>query len=428
MGRLRIASDSAGLVTCFLLNELIAWKARQHGSEASGDSSGQPPSDTSKGRWNTLLQYSEKISHGPWTVIALGCLIGVSSVSTVFGYSWDSVWFPTVAKLNTILKNFYLAIAGLLHSWAAFHFLTQNVRRYSTMLGLYRGANHRMARLLNTLEEQISQKAAPLNNRRRFVPSRTSWSNLVSKPSTKILNGCKCIGQRRLLRSCQLGRAPTLKTHLVTSCSRCSRFGYSRLRRTSETQCNIRRRKCIASHNSGVSSPLTWWQRLPDTTETPIIRLTEQETRRMSTPVVFISAATIDLSTWRAHLHTAFSRAGFRVRTQDESLSSATGNVKRLLIDTIAESDCVIHLAGLGYGSHAQSPFPEAPEFQCSWTQFEYYQAHAMGKKVIAFACAPSLSADGFVEKGDPSERAHKAQLQLRHRSGSFLASLKVLR
>jgi len=105
----------AGLITCFLLNELIAWKARQHGSEASGDSSGQPPSDTSKGLWNTLLQYSEKISHGPWTVIALGCLIGVSSVSAVFGYSWDFVWFPTAAKLNTIPNSFSLAHAKLMN-------------------------------------------------------------------------------------------------------------------------------------------------------------------------------------------------------------------------------------------------------------------------------------------------------------------------
>lgn len=144
----------------------------------------------------------------------------------------------------------------------------------------------------------------------------------------------------------------------------------------------------------------------------------------MNSPVVFISAASIDLAEWRNHLHTAFSRAGFRVRTQDESLGSAPGNVRRLLMDTIAESDCVIHLAGLGYGSHAQAPFPEAPEFQCSWTQFEYYHAHATGKDVIAFACAPSLSVSGFRETGDEAERKLKARLQWSHRdrvvSGKF--------
>jgi hypothetical protein len=144
----------------------------------------------------------------------------------------------------------------------------------------------------------------------------------------------------------------------------------------------------------------------------------------MNTPVVFISAATIDLTPWRTHLHTAFSRAGFRVLTQDKSLASAPGNVKRLLIDTIAECDCVIHLAGLGYGSHAQSPFPDKPAFQCSWTQFEYYHSHAVGKNVIAFVCAPTLSTDNFTETGDETERALKAALQLRHRervlSGEF--------
>ena len=96
----------------------------------------------------------------------------------------------------------------------------------------------------------------------------------------------------------------------------------------------------------------------------------------MSTPTVFLSAATIDLLKWRVALHRAFSRAGFRVLTQDESLRSAPGNVKRLLTETIADSDCVIHLAGLGYGSDATDPFTYAPDFQCSWTQFEYYHAH----------------------------------------------------
>lgn len=150
-----------GIFVCFLLNELIALKAWKAWPEASGDSAGQQQSDSgiSTGFWKTLLHCSEKMTQSPWTVIAFGCLIGVSSVSTVFGYSWNAVLFPNAAKLHTILKNAYLAFAGLLHSWAAFHFLTHNVRRYSTMLGLYRGANHRMERLLNTLEEQISHRA-----------------------------------------------------------------------------------------------------------------------------------------------------------------------------------------------------------------------------------------------------------------------------
>ena len=137
----------------------------------------------------------------------------------------------------------------------------------------------------------------------------------------------------------------------------------------------------------------------------------------MSTPTVFLSAASIDLKEWRDVLHDAFSRGGFRVLTQDHSLSSAPADVKRLLTETIDESDCVIHLAGLGYGSDATDPFPSAPAFQCSWTQFEYYQAHQQKKDVIAFVCAPSLSKSGFAEKGtDADDIARKQRLQREHR------------
>ncbi len=85
-----------------------------------------------------------------------------------------------------------------------------------------------------------------------------------------------------------------------------------------------------------------------------------------SPPTVFLSAASIDLRDWREVLHVAFSRAGFRVLTQDKSLGSAPSDVKRLLTETIDECDCLIHLAGLGYGSDATDPFPAAPDFLCS--------------------------------------------------------------
>ncbi|MEZ6057659.1 MAG: tetratricopeptide repeat protein [Planctomycetaceae bacterium] len=144
----------------------------------------------------------------------------------------------------------------------------------------------------------------------------------------------------------------------------------------------------------------------------------------MSTPTVFLSAATVDLSTWRDVLHGAFSRAGFHVLTQKHSFGAATRDVKQLLCRHIDESHCVIHLAGLGYGSHADEPFPSHPGFQCSWTQFEYYYAHSKKKEVIAFVCAPNLSAAGFVETGDDAERALKEKLQQAHRkrvaSGKF--------
>jgi tetratricopeptide (TPR) repeat protein len=144
----------------------------------------------------------------------------------------------------------------------------------------------------------------------------------------------------------------------------------------------------------------------------------------MNPPTIFLSAATLDLEHWRDLLHEAFSRAGFRVLTQKHSLGAAPGNVRRLLTEHIDDSQCVIHLAGMGYGSDADSLCPEAPEFQCSWTQFEYYYAHLRGKDVIAFVCAPDLSRPGFQEEGTAEEIARKARLQQAHRdrvaSGQF--------
>ncbi len=142
----------------------------------------------------------------------------------------------------------------------------------------------------------------------------------------------------------------------------------------------------------------------------------------MRDPVIFISAATLDLEPWRDHLHNAFSRAGFRVLTQKHSLPTAPGDVRRLLTETIDKADCVLHLAGRAYGSHASEPFPEMSAFQCSWTQFEYYYAHQQKKDVIALVCAPNLSTT-FVEKSDnpadpanPKDIALKTKLQEDHR------------
>lgn len=133
-------------------------------------------------------------------------------------------------------------------------------------------------------------------------------------------------------------------------------------------------------------------------------------------PTVFLSAATVDLKEWRDVLDDAFRRAGFHVLTQEHSLGSALGDVKRLLADTVAESDCIIHLAGQGYGSDATDPFPDMPAFRCSWTQFEYYHAHREKKDVIAFACTPELSKTGFIEIGDDdADRDRKRQLQEQH-------------
>ena len=141
-------------------------------------------------------------------------------------------------------------------------------------------------------------------------------------------------------------------------------------------------------------------------------------------PTVFISAATIDLLHLRDLLANAFKAAQFRVLVQNESLGAPLGNLRDLLVDAISQSDCVIHLAGTGYGSHATEAFPEAPAFRCSWTQFEYYHAHLTGVPAIAFTCGPKLSQFKDGEQEDPAEPGLKATLQKEHQerisSGEF--------
>ncbi|HET6409977.1 MAG TPA: NB-ARC domain-containing protein, partial [Chthoniobacteraceae bacterium] len=141
-------------------------------------------------------------------------------------------------------------------------------------------------------------------------------------------------------------------------------------------------------------------------------------------PTVFISAATIDLRSWRDLLAKAFRAAQFRVLVQDDSLGAPLGSVRELLSGAILQSDCVIHLAGLGYGGEATDPFPASPEFRCSWTQFEYYHAHEKKIPCIAFVCAPNLSKFEREEDADPERRAIKEGLQRDHcdrvQSGKF--------
>ncbi len=144
----------------------------------------------------------------------------------------------------------------------------------------------------------------------------------------------------------------------------------------------------------------------------------------MSAPTVFLSAASLDLEEWRNILHDVLSDGGAHVLSQGNSFGMAPRDVRDLLVRRLDESDYVFHLAGIGYGSHATAPFPDAPGFQCSWTQFEYYYAHQKQLPVFAAVLAPDLSKSDFAEEGDADERGHKTELQRQHRlrveSGKF--------
>ena len=75
---------------------------------------------------------------------------------------------------------------------------------------------------------------------------------------------------------------------------------------------------------------------------------------------IFLSAASLDLEKRRDDLHAVFSGGGLRVLTQGHSFGLAPRDVRDLLVRRIAESDFVCHLAGLGYGAHADHRFPGA--------------------------------------------------------------------
>ena len=138
----------------------------------------------------------------------------------------------------------------------------------------------------------------------------------------------------------------------------------------------------------------------------------------MTTPSIFLSAASADLKEWRNLIHKALDRAGCKVYTQEQSFSAAAGNVLGLLRQHLDKSDFVIHLAGLAYGAEPEQPaFPSHPGFKCSYTQFEYYYAHQKGMKVIAFVCAAEFPYLPFTEHGvDDADRDRRRGLQAAHR------------
>lgn len=138
----------------------------------------------------------------------------------------------------------------------------------------------------------------------------------------------------------------------------------------------------------------------------------------MTTPTIFLSAASDDLKDWRDVLHNAFERAGCKVFAQWQSLSASAGDVTNLLRQHLDKSDFVIHLAGLAYGTEPeQPPFAKHPDFECSDTQFEYYYAHQQNKQVIAFVCAADFPYLDFIEKGnDEADRRRRQEFQLAHR------------
>jgi hypothetical protein len=142
---------------------------------------------------------------------------------------------------------------------------------------------------------------------------------------------------------------------------------------------------------------------------------------------VFVSASS-ELKPLRDAIHDTLEAAGVHAVTQERSLGASPRDVRDLLAKDIEYSDIVIHIAGDQYGADAGSSdrpaFPEQPDFRCSWTQFEYYYAHKLGKDVYAFVMAPSSIAEGLDASAANQDFEIRRQLQQMHRqrivSGKF--------
>jgi tetratricopeptide (TPR) repeat protein len=138
---------------------------------------------------------------------------------------------------------------------------------------------------------------------------------------------------------------------------------------------------------------------------------------------VFISA-TSDIKELRDTIDLALQNAGVNVLTQERSLGQAPKNVRELLAKNIENSDVVIHIAGVHYGADSgdtQFPsFPGTPDFLCSWTQFEYYYAHALDKDVYAFVMAADGVPEQLRESWTEDDLRLRQVLQQTHRERVF--------
>jgi tetratricopeptide (TPR) repeat protein len=142
---------------------------------------------------------------------------------------------------------------------------------------------------------------------------------------------------------------------------------------------------------------------------------------------VFLSVGT-ELKVLRDALHDVLSKAGVHCLTQDHSLGQAPLDVRENLATDVAQSEVVLHIAGDHYGANAADsgrvPFPQQPDFECSWTQFEYYHAHALQKHVYGFVMAPSAVPETARAGWSPADLTRRQTLQQAHRVRVIRGSL----
>lgn len=141
----------------------------------------------------------------------------------------------------------------------------------------------------------------------------------------------------------------------------------------------------------------------------------------MPSPNIFISAASQDLKSFRDSVAHSIDRVGeFKAIVQDWSLGTTPKNITELLRGCISRCDALIHVAGIAYGS--EPDLPPYPEFRCSYTQMEFYEAKRRGKLVYTIICGTDFPYDSFTAE-DVSLRTLQEAHRRRLLSGDFTST-----
>ena len=157
-GRYAVLHLSAVLFAGFACLQLLTEYSWKQPDSRNGDAT---PSTNSaipshRRKWLAVIRQLDETAKSWPAAFVLGIGMALAILSTVFGGNLPQEFFPAPNALTTFCKNVCFSMAGLLHASMAFSFLSQNIRRYSTMFGLYRGANQRMGRMLETLKQDRS--------------------------------------------------------------------------------------------------------------------------------------------------------------------------------------------------------------------------------------------------------------------------------
>ena len=99
-----------------------------------------------------------------WPLIAALCLVIVEFASGVGGRAW---WVPHDEKIIGMLRNMAASAGVLAGAWVGSNFLTENIRRYSSMIALFEAASHR-------LEENIVRTELADDGRREAARRQAS--------------------------------------------------------------------------------------------------------------------------------------------------------------------------------------------------------------------------------------------------------------